>query len=311
MKRHCEDCTKWCSEEECRFCNARSFASAARVVLGGIIEQKAYQHYCSLDKILGKIIQKRWFLSRCSSLKMNDLQEPLKFAGKTDILSRTYITCFEHCLSEDVAMWGLYGKSDPFALRVTIPGTVLVDWMKGIEIKSDDSTNKVKRGKSLKEMDARDEKNKKLSDGKIQYSIFRDMLYASVAGDKKRDEYDIRRGNRVSWENAHYNLQDGESVIDGQYAGFIKDCEWWHERESRLCVRLKKAIDINGISIKVPIEVIAAMRFTFSPWLRRSEEKRVQRVIESALVGAGVDLDAKPKFQRFRRSVLQGALNFK
>ena len=146
------------------------------------------------------------FVTTQHPAKMNDLQEPLKFAGKTDILSRTYITCFEHCLSEDVAMWGLYGKSDPFALRVTIPGTVLVDWMKGIEIKSDDSTNKVKRGKSLKEMDARDEKNKKLSDGKIQYSIFRDMLYASVAGDKKRDErdeYDIRRGNRVSWEKVN------------------------------------------------------------------------------------------------------------
>ena len=311
MKKQCEGCTRRCSEEECRFSNAESLASAANVVLGGIIEQKAYQHYCPLDKILGKIIQRRWFLSKCSSLKMNDLQEPRKFAGETDILRRTYITCFEHCRSEDVAMWGLYEKNDPFALRVTIPGKVLVDWMRSIEIKSNDTANKDKKDKALKKMDARDEKGKKLSDGKIQFSIFRDMLYASVAGDKDLDEYDIRRGNRVSWDEAHYNLRKGECVVDGQYAGFIKDCEWSHERESRLCIRLRKTFDIKSISIKIPVEVIAAMRFTYSPWLRRSEEKRVQRVLEMALQGVGVDLAAKPKFQRFRRSVLQGALNFK
>ena len=311
MKKLCEDCTQRCSEEECRFRNAKSFTSAAKVVLGGIIEQEAYQHYCPLDKVLGKIIQRRWFLSRCSRLQMNDLQEPRKFAGETDILRRTYITCFEHCLSEDVAMWGLYERNDPFALRVTIPGKVLVDWMRRIEIKADDTVHKVRRGKALKEMDARDEKDKKLSDGKIQFSIFRDMLYASVTGNKEIDAYDIIRGKRVSWDKAHYDLRDGDCVIDGQYAGFIKDCEWSHERESRLCIRLRKEFDFNSISIKIPIEVVAAMRFTYSPWLRRSEEKRVQRVLEMALKGAGVDLNAKPKFQRFRRSVLQGALNFR
>ena len=313
MKRQCEDCKIGCSEEEFRFANARSFASAAQGVLGGIIEQKAYQHYCHLDRILQKIIQRRWFLTRCSSLRMNDLQEPKKFSGDTDVLCRTYTTCFEHCLSEDVAMWGLYGKRDPFALRVTIPGKVLVDWMRHIEIKADtgnDTSYKVKRGKAIKEMDAKDTRNKTISEGKILISIFRDMLYASVSGDKERDEYDIRRRNRVSWGKAYYYLKEGECVVDGQLAGFIKDCEWCHEKESRLCVRLKKVIDIDNISIKVPLNVIAAMRFTFSPWLRRSEEKCVQRIIEMALEGAGVVLDAKPKFQRFRRSALQGALNF-
>ena len=314
MKKHCEGFCVPCSEEEFRFMNAKSFVSAAKVVLGSIIEHTAYQHYCRLDRILVKIIQRRWFLSRCSSMTMNDLQEPQKFAGETDALRRTFVTCFEHCLSEDVAMWGLYGKRDPFALRVTIPGNELVALMRRIEIKSDvsqETSCKVKREKSVKELDVRDGRNKTLSGGKILVSLFRDMLYASVAGDKERDEYDIRRGNRVSWEKAYYNLKDGENVVDGQYAGFIKDCEWWHERESRLCIRLKKPVDIDNISIKIPIEVISAMRFTFSPWLKRSEEKRVKGVIEMALKGAGVDLDAKPKFQRFRRSVLQDALNFK
>ena len=308
-----------CSEKAYHFMHAKSLESAAKVVLGGIIEQKAYQHYCRLDRVLGKIIQRRWFLAQCSSLKMNDLQEPRKFAGETDVLKRTFITCFEHCLAEDVAMWGLYAKNDPLALRVTIPGKVLVDWMRRIEVKSDDGhVHWVAKRKAVKEMGIQDEKNKAVSEGTIQSSVFRDMLYASVTGDTEREEYDIRRGNRVSWENAYYTLKNDEKedriVQSGQYAGFIKDCEWMHERESRLCIRLnkgKKVIDTNCISIKIPLEVIAAMRFTFSPWLRRSEEKRVENVIKAALKGAGVDLDAKPRFQRFRRSVLQGALNFR
>lgn len=311
MKRQCEDCTLACSKEECRFTKAKTLNSAARVVLDGILHKSAYQHYCSLERVLGKIIQKRWYLSKCSSKKMNDLQEPVKFAGETNALKRTFIMCLGHSLSENAAMWGLYGKSNPFALRVTIPGQVLEDWMKRIEIKEVTRFDTEKIKKAIRAMEAKDTNGRPLSKGKIQSSVFRDVLYASVAGEKKRDEYDIRRGNRVSWEKAYYNLKDRDCAIDGQYAGFIKDCEWWHEQESRLCIRLKKEVEDDCISIAVPKEVIASMRFTFSPWLKPSHEKHVRQILEMALNGAGVDVHETTNSQRFRRSVLQGALNFR
>ena len=299
-----------CSKEEYEFANAKTFAKAAHVVLGDILHKHTYQHYCQIDKILMKILQRRWYLSKWSSSRLNDLQEPQKFAGRAKFLNRTYIMSFGHSRSESAAMWGLYGKSNPFALRVTIPGDVLEDWMRRIEIRTCPEDKK-KRSCALKEMDARGGKDNPLVKRNIQSAIFRDMLYASVADEDKRDEYDIKRGNRVSWRRVFYNLEDGDDVLDGLYAGFLKDAEWSYEMESRLCLCLKKEIEDDCISIAVPKSVIAEMRFTFSPWLKLSDETHVRQVLEAALKGAGVDLDAKPKFKRFRRSVLQGALNFK
>lgn len=304
-----------CSKEEFNFANAKSFAAAANIVLDGMLHKRAYQHYCQLDSILTKILQRRWYLAKCSSSRLNDLQEPQKFAGKTRFLNRTYITCFGHSLSESAAMWGLYGKSNPFALRVTISGDVLEDWMRRIEImacpRCDIVEVKNKKRSALKSMDVRDGKGQSLEKRKIQCAIFRDVLYASVASEDKRDEYDIKRGNRVSWMRAFYNLKDGDDVLDGLYSGFLKDAEWSYEMESRLCISLKREIDDDCISVAVPKEVIAAMRFTFSPWLKRSDETHVKQILETALRGAGIDLKSKSNVQRFRRSVLQDALNFK
>ena len=100
-------------------------------------------------------------------------------------------------------------------------------------------------------------------------------------------------------------------MLQGIYAGFLKDAEWSYEMESRLCVSLKKEIDDDGISVAVPKEVIEAMHFTFSPWLKLSDETHIRHVLEAALKGAGIALDDKSNRQRFRRSVLQDALNFK
>ena len=315
MKKKTRGYSIACSKEEFHFANAKSFVAAANIVLDDMLHKRVYQHYCQLDSILGKILQRRWYLTRCSSSRLNDLHEPQKFAGKTKFLYRTYVMCFGHSRSESAAMWGLYGKNNPFALRVTIPGNVLEDWMLRTEVRAcpgnDGDQAKTKRRNALKEMDVKDGKGQSLEKKIIQSAIFRDVLYASVASEDKRDEYDIKRGNRVSWRRAFYNLQDCDDVLDGLYAGFLKDAEWAYEMESRLCISMKKEIDDDYISVAVPKEVIAAMRFTFSPWLKLSDETHIRQILEAALKGTGIDLDDKTNRQRFRRSVLQGALNFK
>ena len=297
-----------CSQKEYAFANAKSLECAASCVLEDIIPFKAYQHYGQFDRILSKIIQKRWYLTKCNSSSLNDLKEPKKYAGNSDILRRTYITCFGHYLAEDVAMWGLYGKNNPMSLRVTIPGKVMVDWMKSIEFRRPVDGNKNAQ-RALKTMKAKGEDDKVLKSGNVQSAIFRDVIYAAVDEEKEHDEYDIRRQRVISWRKARYNLKDGECVTNGQCAGFVKDCEWAHERESRLCVCMKKEIQDKCVSIDVPLKVIEQMRFTFSPWLDRDKEKCMKEMITMALKSVGVDVD-KSEFQRFRRSVLHGALNF-
>ncbi len=299
-----EEFTMTCSKEEFLFQNAKSFDSAAKLALGDISPKPSYQHYCHLDRILEKIAQRRWYLTKCSSPELNDLRERCKFAGSTDVLNRTYMMSFGHCRAENVAMWGLYGKSDPLALRVTIPGSVLENWMRRIEVKIASGRN---AEQAIKAMDVKGENGQRLPARCIRSSVFRDVLYASVDGEEECRTHGRKRPNKVTWGRVFYKLQEDESVLDGQYAGFMKDYEWWHEMESRLCVSLKRERAENCISIDIPQEVIAAMRFTFSPWLKPSCEAYVRQVLESALTEAGVKLNKS----KFNHSVLQGALNFR
>ena len=296
-------------KRETEFTNAKTFDAAASKVLQKCAGYSFYQHYSHLESILTKIIQKRWFLTRCSSKKMNDLQEPLKFDGGTGLLDRSYVACFGHGMTESVAMWGLYGKSSPFALRVTIPGNTLEKWMSDIEIQSGVKAQKGAVGL----LNVKTTDGKAIPRGNICASVFRDMLYAAVGNKEKPDEFDIRRSKSLCWGNGYYHLKVDEDiydgVVDGRYAGFIKDIEWRYEDETRLCIRLKKDIGEDNISIAIPPYVIEAMRFTFSPWLRKEEESAVKSVLEAALASTGIQVGKE--FQRFRRSTLQGALNFK
>ena len=65
--------------------------------------------------------------------------------------------------------------------------------------------------------------------------------------------------------------------------GWMKDYEWRHERESRICLRVGKADGPNGLWSRVSPELIEAMKFTFSPWLPREYEEDVKRIIVNAL----------------------------
>ena len=311
-----KDCPVFkCSAEEIAFCQASTLRQAAGIVLERSAsgnDKDVYQNYCKLDRLLQRIVQKRWWLTRCSGAGLNDRQEPKKYAGKKDFLKRSYITCFSHDTCENVAMWGLYGKNDPMAVRVTIPGDTLRRWMNGIEFKRD-ALSSVKKT-SL--MSPKDENSKAISAKRISSVAFSDLLYVAISEkeDDELDRYDIRRYNSISWRRARYYLKkdkdERDVLLNGQYAGFVKDVEWRYENETRLLVRLKKTTKDKRISIAIPPYVIEAMRFTFSPWLTKSEEEdRVKAIIEAALTSVGVNV-GKSTFQRFRRSALQGALNF-
>lgn len=299
-----------CREVAYRFVNANSLRNAMSAIHANIVPHKYFQHYTKLERVLQMITDKRLYLSRLDSLSLNDLRECKKYQSQA-AATKTYIACFGQGSSECAAMWGLYGKGNPLAVRIKIPGDKLIEWMKAIEIKCGDGSSKAKTQKIF------DITNGKSIAREIDSLVFRDVVYASVSDEKCPDKYSTKRGNVLSWcgvPRYHCDKETEEDFIrdvqSGMYAGFVKDNEWSYERESRLSVKLKKSISSKGIVIGIPVDVLESMRFTFSPWSDEGINKIVQKIIESALESACGGFLPRLASPRFSRSVLQGSLNF-
>ena len=254
-----------------------------------------YQHYTTLSRVVTKLALGQWWLSRSDSDCLNDKQESLKFGKRSDY-SRTYQASFVHGSAESAALWGLYVPEDPFAVRITVPGSAIQDWVKRLanaEIQTDQAKCR------------------------IASVDFRDVIYAAVGfRDKRRTRLDMTRNNSLYWSevNSPSNLPHLEDDIrDEKCSTWMKDYEWRHERESRLCVRGEKVRGAKAMWIPIDDELIFSMKFTFSPWLDQSCESEVERILKDTLVArfgkerANQFLNSKT----FRRSVLQGALNLR
>lgn len=289
-------------EIKAKFAQQTSLIDALNLVRDGGVMHSCYQHYTSLKKVLDKIAGD-WWITRSDSDRLNDQQETIKF-GKKEIARRMYQTSFCHGANEDAAMWGLYQRCNPLAIRITIPRKTMERWINDIQIKS---------GMGL----GRKERQARLNCIGIQSGVkvvaFGDLVYASVADpDVSHDRHDIHRSGQVHWDDAACNIKEDlhEGIKYGWATSLVKDSEWRHERESRLIVQFAKMLPKcpDAVKIAVPKYVIEDMRFTYSPWLKRDYEAKVERVLASALSKAGIE----PKsggFQRFRRSTLCGALN--
>ena len=276
-------------EQKESFKKAKTTKGAFRAAWCNAPAHKSYQHYTSLDTVLKIIMSERLILSRGDSAKLNDLREGKKFGGDPERMKRSYIACFGHGAGESVAMWGLYGKSNSLAVRITIPGAAMAEWIRNIRFVADNKPVTAK-------------------------ADFRDVVYAAFTDKTYTDEWDIRRTNALRWEDSVFCCKSADcfrrELQNKKYGGWVKDYEWHYERETRLYALLPKEIGNEPLFAVVPKEAIAAMRFTFSPWADGTMAKVVEKSIKAALEAIGIPT-AKPKFQRFRRSVLQGALNFK
>ena len=300
------------SEEEQKllqkFARQNTLLDAISVVRKTSVLHNFYQHYTTLNRALDKIAG-RWWLTRSDCDNLNDCQETLKY-GQSRYSQRIFQTSFSYGCAEDVAMWGMYQRSNPLAIRISISKEVMRRWM-------DDICFNVEC--------AADVRNKKIDNivaehnGRSIKSIsFGDVIYVAVANKSiskggESNELDIRRSNNLFWNGVSSEgaIDDLDEDIRAHWAtALVKNYEWRHERESRLCVHLGKSIQEKAFAIKIPFYVVEDMRFTFSPWLPSGCEAVVKGVLETALKSANVDL-SKRKIQRFRKSVLQGGLNFR
>lgn len=293
---------------DCRglsFAESDTFADAVDIVLSEHVAHRYYHHYTTLDRVLKMICSRRWVLTRCTCLAINDLQEPKKFNDASNVLGKTYIACFGHGTTESAAMWGLYGKSNPFALRIIIPREKMSRWMQEIEfVKGRCGESRMAR-KALSAMTF--DSGRSFAVEPVS-AVFGDLVYVAVENDADSDDKRVQRSHVVRWEDAKCHCDDDDLAhVVRKYPGWIKDIEWYHEKESRLCVRLDKPIKAERISIRIPDYVIEDMRFTLSPWLDKSLEDIVKEVVGKA-IGSTRTRSGR---DRIRKSVLRGALNFK
>ncbi|MCR5838184.1 MAG: hypothetical protein K6G94_00955 [Kiritimatiellae bacterium] len=281
-----------------RFATLQDFHSIVNVVWGSkFVPHRYYQHYTTLSSLVDKL-SGRWWFSRSNSGTLNDRQESLKF-GNPEISARTYQTSFVHGTAESVALWSLYAPSDLFAIRVTIPGQALRNWARSLNGGRLHSGDKASGGR------------------KIVSAEFRDIIYAAVDfRDKEKTSRDIPRRNSLYWSEVNCGAKLPkleEEIKDDCCTGWMKDYEWRHERESRICLRVAKADGPNGLWCKVTPELIEAMKFTFSPWLPREYEDDVKGIIVNALKATESRRGTKAREyeDRFRRSVVQGAIQLR
>jgi hypothetical protein len=276
------------------------FDSVVNVVWGKDFEPHGfYQHYTTLSSLVDKL-SGRWWFARSDNGELNDKQESIKFGNKK-ISARTYQTSFVHGAAESVALWSLYAPSDPFAVRITIPGKALKDWVDGL------------KGDCLHFGDSPKSRE-------IKCAELKDIIYAAVAfsdrgtrEDNRMKSRDIPRCNSLYWAevNCGANIPDLEQQIKKDCCtGWMKDYEWRHERESRICLRVERAGGPKALWCKVTSDLIEKMKFTFSPWLPIKYEDQVRDIILSALKPTESERgpNAKKYADRFRRSVVQGAI---
>ena len=284
------------------FAHADDLAKALAIAWRHPSYKGVYAHYTTLDRLIEKILTKRWWLTRSTNTRLNDRQEAEKF-GNRALLARTYQTSFSRGGAENVAMWALYTSLDPLAVRVAIPGKVMKEWTDSIHLPS--QSNKVDAWKTL------DVKGK----NHPVYADFKDVIYAAVGDPRKDlDEYDKKRADSLTWHGVRSkkikNLEC--EILADRCTGWMKDLEWQSEQETRLCVRLERnKNNDDAISIKIPDYVIASMSFTFSPWASDRDGTRIERIIKAALVAAKLKENdrAEEPSMPYRRSVLNGALN--
>lgn len=283
------------------FAAANDLEKALRIAWAHPAFAGVYSHYTTLDRLVDKILTKRWWLTRSTNTRLNDRQEAEKF-GNRALLARTYQTSFSRGGAENVAMWALYTSLDPFAVRITIPGQVMKAWLTSIQLPSRQGPDR------LKTLGVQGKNHPVCVD-------FKDVIYAAVGNPRRdRDEYDKKRADTLLWNGVRSkkiaNLQCG--ILADKCTGWIKDQEWQSEQETRLCVQLERDRNSDdGISIRIPDFVIASMSFTFSPWLREQDKDKIELIIKTALHAAKLKnkVGAKEPLVPYRRSVLNGALN--
>jgi hypothetical protein len=203
---------------------------------------KNYYHYTNREGLRGMLLSKKMHISRGN--QMNDKQELTK--GNLKIWENLYLASFNYGEEENMAMWGLYGVPNEDAIRITIPGKYMRNWINDI-------------GKIYSIASNRGETNNEelLNFNNIALT---DVVY--VTGKRNDDIFNLKRSGdklTVSRENHLGRVSDHSKMT-----GYIKNAAWSYENEVRIRI-VTKDVDYDQIAIDIPEDVINNMKLLFGP----------------------------------------------
>jgi len=267
----------------------RSFFGALAVAKRAGLCHCWYQHYMSLTN-LKKMVDKRngmiW-LSRLDSKALNDWNEGMKYGSRAGC-RRLYVWCMSYGGSENAAMWKMYCKPNARAVRIMINQAGVRLWAKCLARPSSIDAKWIVDG------------HESAACKSIKRAGIGDVLYASV----KKSGLDSERYNALSWNGAIKKKEDLQAWSrSDNVEGFLKDCEWSYENETRLFVHVhRENKNAERLAIRVPGGVFDHMSIVLSPWMDEMDAKRTAKRLQELFVANGY------KRPYIRQSFLKGAL---
>ena len=265
----------------------KSFAGALRIAKRAGLSHRWYQHYMSLSNLEKMVERGMFWLTRLDSETLNDWHEGVKYGSRLGC-RRMYIGCFSYGGSESAAMWRMYCKPCADSVRVLINQKGMQIWAKNLSRKSSIDAKWIIKDRVMSECKS------------IQKAGIGDVLYASV----KKDDCDPERSNSLFWNGTRRQVEDLREWSRGpNIEGFLKDCEWCYENETRLFVRVNRAKKFaKRLAIRMPHDVFNHISIVLSPWLASDDVKKTKERIETLFEANGY------KKPYVRKSFLTGAL---
>ena len=226
---------------------------------GGMRENKGFlHHYNSLSTVISLFKNRTWHLSQASC--MNDILEFTN--GDINKWNKLFFTSFMREDDENIGMWSMYGQPWNKGVKISIPKNIAVDWLTKEYIR-------------VFEVDCRT----KSTNDEISETLYRQPFLSAVAYantdriNRKKEVEEVRYGTV-----RNSNLV--ECTRDPVLTGYIKDEAWAYEKEIRLCIEFKNAINCKRISLSIPDEVLDNIILTPSPLFEGDFMQELNREIE-------------------------------
>ncbi len=189
-------------------------------------KRKRIYHYTSLNNLILILKNKKLLLNNLKN--MNDRME-YKLSSKYT-KENLYVASFTYYHIESIHYWVIYGKSSPYAVKVSFKTEDFIH--------PDDFTYEALDGKKIK----------------LKSAELREMIYHNPKTDKWRNA-----------SNYFNNLEESEDVIRKRLRGLCKYNVWEHEKEIRLLASADERFE--KIFVNLNEELFNSIQITFSPWL--------------------------------------------
>lgn len=266
---------------------SKSFALALRIAKRAGLSHRWYQHYMSLSNLEKMVKGGMLWLTRLDNKELNDWHEGVKYGSRLRC-RRMYIGCFSYGGGESAAMWRMYCKPCADSVRVLISQKGMQIWAKKLSKKNSIDARWIIKDQIRGVCRS------------IKKAGIGDVLYAAV----KKDNSDPERSNSLFWNGAQRYVEDlHEWVKSPNIEGFLKDCEWCYENETRLFAQVTRAKEgADRLAIRVPEDVFNHMSIVLSPWLADEYVKEKAEQIKLLFENNGY------KKPHVRKSFLTGAL---